>query len=222
MDALHLDDRPNRALAWAGLCLPAHRVAARSLAALLALAAGAAVAVSGRVELAPPASPHTAGAPQAIMAPDAVSPAAASAPAVPARPAILPVLSDEVRLAALQEGKRLRSMAPVTASAPEPTVRPVEIPSVASAAKSHAPADGAVAYALVTDITRTRVASELRQQLMGPTVAIGVLPGRPRTDLMQVDTGWRAVVWPFATEPEADKARRLLAERGIRTEVLKF
>ncbi len=83
-------------------------------------------------------------------------------------------------------------------------------------------ADGVAVFALVTDITHTRVASELRQQLMGSSATVGDLPGTPRTELMQVSTGWRAVVWPFATENEADKARRMLAERGIRTELLKF
>lgn len=221
MDAIPIDHRATRAPAWAVLRLPAYRMAGRSLAALLVLAAGAAMAVSGQVQFAPPTVPHTASAP-AAMAPDPVSPAASNAPAVHMRPAILPMLSDEVRLAALQEGKRLRSTTPAAASAPAPAARPVVEPAVVSSARSGAPVDSAVAYALVTDITRTRVASELRQQLMGSSAAIGVLPGMPRTDLMQVDTGWRAVVWPFATESEADKARRLLAERGIRTELLKF
>lgn len=221
MDATPIDQRAKRALTWAGLRLSAHRVVGRSLAALLELAAGVAMAVSGQVQYEPPVSSHAVSATES-MAADPASPAASSMQVVHTRPAILPVLSDEVRLAALQEGKRLRSMMPAAASAPAPAVRPAKVPSVASRARSTAPADGAVAYALVTDITRTRVASELRQQLMGSSAAIGVLPGTPRTDLMQVDTGWRAVVWPFATESDADKARGLLAERGIRTEVLKF
>lgn len=78
------------------------------------------------------------------------------------------------------------------------------------------------AYALVTEVTRSRLASELRQQLMGSSSTVGELPGAPHTELMQVSNGWRAVVWPFATEGEAAKARRMLAARGIRTEVLKF
>lgn len=77
-------------------------------------------------------------------------------------------------------------------------------------------------YALATLLTRTRIASALRQQLMGSSATVGELPGAPRAELMQVRDGWRAVVWPFATESDAAKARHLLAERGIRTEVLKF
>lgn len=219
MDATHFDDRLNQVLAWPDRCLLASRIAGRVVAVMLALAAGAAMAAGGHVQPAAPAVPAVAVTPDA---PDPAASPALSALAAHARPAILPALSDEVRLAALQEGKRLRAMPPVSASAPAFTARPAEDTIVANTAKAKAPVDGAVAYALVTDITRTRVASELRQQLMGSSATLGELPGTPRTDLMQVGAGWRAVVWPFATEPEADKARRLLAERGIRTELLKF
>lgn len=217
MDAPHIDDRVNQVLAGRGPCLLARCITGWVVAAMPALMAGAAMAADGHAH---PALP-VAGTPDGAM-PDPAASSALNALTTHARPAILPLLSDEIRLAALQEGKRLRSMTPVAASAPVPVVRPVEDNSVASTAKAKAFADGTVAYALVTDITRTRVASELRQQLMGSSATIGDLPGAPRTDLMQVGTGWRAVVWPFATEPQADKARRLLAERGIRTELLKF
>ena len=83
-------------------------------------------------------------------------------------------------------------------------------------------ANGSVAYALVTEVTRSRLASELRQQLMSTSPAVGDASAGPHAELMQVANGWRAVVWPFATEGEAEKARQMLATRGIRTEVLKF
>ena len=105
---------------------------------------------------------------------------------------------------------------------PAKPVPPVESASTKTVAMATVPADGVAVYALATDITHTRIASELRQQLMGSSATVGDLPGAPRTELMQVSAGWRAVVWPFATESAADKARRMLAERGIRTELLKF
>jgi len=172
---------------------------------------------SGQVQPALPVMPLASSAPHAAAAAD---PTASSA--MNALPAILPVLSDEVRLAAIQEGKRLRSLAPLSATAPALPAQPVRAAPTAVATRSRPPAAGAAAYALVTDITSTRIASELRQQLMGSSATVGELPGTPRTELMQVSAGWRAVVWPFATEKEAAKARRLLAERGIRTELLKF
>lgn len=209
MDALHIEVRVDQALAGLGRRILARRIGSQVVATMLALVACAAMAADGLAHPAPPA----AGTPDGAM-PDPAASSVLNAISSHARPAILPLLSNEIRLAALQEGKRLRSL--------PPDARPVEDSPVAIHSKARAPADGTVAYALVTDITRTRVASELRQQLMGSSATIGDLPGAPRTDLMQVGTGWRAVVWPFATEPQADKARRLLAERGIRTELLKF
>ena len=176
---------------------------------------------SGQVQPALPMMAPAASAPDTAVS-EQTAPSALDALTGHLRPPILPALSDEIRLAALQEGKRLRSMAPMAAPALALVAQPVAVASTAANAPAKVPLDNAVAYALVTDITRTRVASELRQQLMGSSATVGELPGTPRTDLMQVSAGWRAVVWPFATEPEAAKARRLLAERGIRTELLKF
>ena len=177
---------------------------------------------SGQVQPALPVMPLASSAPHAAAAADQTASSAMNALTAHARPAILSVLSDEVRLAAIQEGKRLRSIAPLSATAPALTAQPVRAAPTAVATRARPPAEGAAAYALVTDITRTRIASELRQQLMGSSATVGELPGTPRAELMQVSAGWRAVVWPFATEKEAAKARRLLAERGIRTELLKF
>ncbi len=207
MDAMHIDDQ-------------ARVPFLRGAAALLALVGCAAMAATG-----------LAGAP------DAMTTAPGAIPGY-ARPHIRPLLRDEERQAALQVGKRLRAMdaatvaavaqslLPVVITFPTPSDTEPENPAAATAAntpvKAVVIADPPVVYALATHITRTRIASELRQQLMGSSVTVGELPGTPRTELMQVGEGWRAVVWPFATERDADKARHLLAERGIRTELLKF
>ena len=172
-------------------------------------------------EVVVPVSPPVSSSPDAVSSDLPAMPALNVVPGH-ARPHIRPVLSDEVRLAALQEGKRLRSMDPGAVMAALLRPPPVGATSVKALTTTNVPADGAAVYALVTDITHTRIASELRQQLMGSSATVGELPGTPRTELMQVSAGWRAVVWPFATESEADKARRMLAERGIRTELLKF
>ena len=138
------------------------------------------------------------------------------------RPSIRPLFSDQVRLTALQEGQRLRSMEPGAVVALARSMPPVEPASAKTLAMAKVNVEGAALYALVTDTTRSRIASELRQQLMGSSATVGELPGMPRTELMHVGDGWRAVAWPFATEHEADQARRMLAARGIRTELLKF
>lgn len=213
---------------------------ARVAAAALALLTGAVTAAAGISHTPEAAMSKATGAHTERVVP-AAPPASSSTDASPSelpamlplnalpiltRPHIRPTLSDEVRVAALQEGKRLRAMVPGTEMAaflqPPPAGATSAKASAIAGVHPNAPTNAPAAYALVTDITHTRIASELRQQLMGSSATVGDLPGAPRTELMQVSTGWRAVVWPFATEDEADKARRMLAERGIRTELLKF
>ena len=239
MDTMHINDRV-RALFL------------RSAAALLALAGCAAMAATGMAgvpdAVTPP--PAAASAPSVSPADAELLDAAALMPrsATPgyARPHIRPLLRDEERQAALQTGKRLRAMDAATVAAMERSLLPVVItfpkasdsvsaspdpnpaanaafnPASTPPVKAAVAADPTAVYALATHITRTRLASELRQQLIGSSATVGELPGTPRAELMQVGEGWRAVVWPFATERDADKARHLLAERGIRTELLKF
>ncbi len=208
------------------------RVAAASLA-LLGCAAMAATGLANSPDAvllkSAPASAATPASPDAVyngvaaMLPRSVIPGYA-------RPHIRPSLRDEERQAALQAGKWARSMDAATVAAVARSLLPVLItfPQPPDTIPAPTPAQTPVTieppavYALATHVTRTRIASELRQQLMGSSVTVGELPGTPRTELMQVGEGWRAVVWPFATESDADKARHLLAERGIRTELLKF
>jgi hypothetical protein len=232
MKAAHFDDRVARMLAWQRhplvFCIAAQmasrvrRAASppfwcrpRVGTASLALLTCAAMASANPPNASAPSSPTSAVSVPAVMS----SPTAVSAHA---RPEIRPLLSDEDRLAAQQKGKLLRSSDPPAVTAQARSIQPVTTASAKTASIAALPVGGLAAYALVTDVTRTRIASELRQQLMGSSATVGVLPGTPRAELMQVGTGWRAVVWPFATESEADKARSILAERGIRTELLKF
>ncbi|MDL2339001.1 MAG: hypothetical protein QFE16_14270 [Pseudomonadota bacterium] len=154
-----------------------------------------------------------ASAPIAAPVPVASAPAAAvasleiaaSAPtdavAHLALPRIRPDLTAEEREAALIEGRRLRSMEPTHVALP---------------------ADARVIYAVMTAVTRTRAASEQRHQVMGSSATAGELPGKPHSELMQVGEGWRAVLWPFRSRDEANIARAMLSERGVRTEVLEF
>ncbi len=234
MDASHIDDLVASVLALHERQRLAHGMAARPVsdlkpAASTHLGSGARAALAALALSTTCAVMATAGIPDtaAASSPDtASSDPVATEPvnAVPAhvRPDIRPVLSDEQRLAALQEGKRLRSLDPAAAAALTRSLTPLESGVAKASTPTGLPADGSPVFALVTDITRTRIASELRQQLMASSATVGDLPGTPRAELMQVGAGWRAVVWPFATESEADKARRMLAERGIRTELLKF
>lgn len=118
-------------------------------------------------------------------------------------PVIRPVLSSEDRAVALLEGKRLRAMTPA------------DSPSAA------APGTGPV-YAVMTVATRTRALAERSHLVMDSSASAGELPGKPRSELMRVAEGWRAVLWPFRSRDDAKLAQAMLSERGIRTDVLEF
>ncbi|MDO9316415.1 MAG: hypothetical protein Q7T97_17925 [Burkholderiaceae bacterium] len=117
--------------------------------------------------------------------------------------AIRPQLSSEVRAAALLEGKRLRATTPATKEV------------------AAAPDTGRV-YAVMTVSTRTRAMAERGHLLMESSASVGELPGKPRSELMKVAGGWRAVLWPFSNRDDAKVAQAMLSERGVRTEVLEF
>jgi hypothetical protein len=115
-----------------------------------------------------------------------------------AKQALRPGLSSEERAEAVRQAKLLRSQTPA------PVVKPTKV------------------YALVTSLTGTRAASERRLRMMGLSFAGGKMSGDLRSEIMQVDKGWRATLWPFNSRKEAEAARDMLADRGVYTEVLAF
>lgn len=76
------------------------------------------------------------------------------------------------------------------------------------------------AWALVAAPSADRRQSEriaLRiQAIVGGNSAI------PRAETMRSGATWRAVVWPYGDADAAEQARRALAARGLRTEVVEF
>ena len=58
--------------------------------------------------------------------------------------------------------------------------------------------------------------------MMGLSFAGGKMSGDLRSEIMKVDKGWRATLWPFTSRKEAEAARDMLADRGVYTEVLAF
>jgi len=118
-----------------------------------------------------------------------------------AKQPLRPGLSSEERAEAVRQANLLRSQTP----APPATVaKPTKI------------------YALVTSLTGTRAASERRLRMMGLSFAGGKMSGDLRSEIMKVDKGWRATLWPFTSRKEAEAARDMLADRGVYTEVLAF
>lgn len=159
------------------------------------------------------ATPAEAGPSSAVLAAAPASPAskpipkpaaAANAGRSPTAPRIRPELSGEMRAMALLEGQRLRAMAPPAGSS------------------ASAPVASEHVYAVMTMTTRTRALAERGHLLMESSASAGELPGKPRSELMQVSDGWRAVLWPFSSRNDAKVAQAMLSERGVRTQVLEF
>ena len=160
------------------------------------------------VEPAASAEPaHSAAAPAASAADhSAKSAAATEADAAPdpetielgAKKGLHPVLSSEDRAEAVRQANLLRSQTSA------PVIKPTKV------------------YALVSSLTGTRAASERRLHMMGLSFAGGKMSGDLRSEIMKVDKGWRATLWPFTSRKEAEAARDMLADRGVYTEVLAF
>ncbi len=118
-----------------------------------------------------------------------------------AKQPLRPGLSSEERAEAVRQANLLRSQTPAP---PAAVAKPTKV------------------YALVTSLTGTRAASERRLRMMGLSFAGGKMSGDLRSEIMKVDKGWRATLWPFTSRAEAEAARDMLADRGVYTEVLAF
>ncbi len=191
-------------------------------AALAALAASAAVAASAPLAGASAAAESasaTALADAASRPGDAASAAvaAASAPgdahaetsaAATPDPAasqpqadIRPLLSDDDKFAARVEAAKLRGEAP-----PPPPPDAIQGP----------------VYAVVSPPSRQRDAAAGSLVLMKSAAARLAGPVPAHGELLQSQGQWRAAWWPFASLVDAERARVLLAGRGLKAEVVEF
>lgn len=195
---------------------------------------------------APQASaPVSTPAPAPVMAPPALPAAPASEALVdktrPSRAKLL--LSDEARQAALAEGRQMRASDPAPASpapkpgkppAKAPDPGPLAIPATPEADRGpsaavqrpplggSAPAATAKFYALVTKPSFSKVDAEARMVLLRAGAANAIAPAGTRIELIQARQAWQAVWWPFAKRDDAERARGLLAVRGVQVELVEF
>ena len=127
---------------------------------------------------------------------------------------------------------RAGAPAPVPAAAPAPSraaVAATAIPAPAvtptpRAGPSPAPAPALVAgpaFALSSRLLRTKTESEqIAEAVRGLLAAASA--GRLQVEAMRSGDDWRVVCWPFPSREQADKARALLASRGIKLQVVDF
>lgn len=155
-------------------------------------------------------------APQARYLAPALAPARQAAPAalgkLPTQPLarIRPTLSADQRQAARRQAEQLRA-APVAikralAPARDPTVTVKSGPL----------------YAVVSRPSRERHAAARSLALMRASSTRLPPPLPQQGELMRSQGEWRATWWPFTSLADAERARLLLASRGLMTEVVEF
>ena len=113
---------------------------------------------------------------------------------------IRPALSPEVRQQARLQGEQLRASPPAVASAPAP----------------------APVYAVVSRPTTERSSAARSLALMRASSMRLPPPLPDHGELMRSQGEWRAAWWPFASLADAERARVLLAGRGLKADVVEF
>lgn len=145
---------------------------------------------------------------------------------------------DEKRRAALaaRQAGSASSLTPALAQVPAPAPASAPAPSSAAAPATAAPAQAGPppragqppapaaaagpAFALSSRLIRTKTESEQIADAVRGLLATS--SPRLQVEAMRSGDDWRVVCWPFPTREQADKARALLASRGMKLQVVDF
>ena len=136
--------------------------------------------------------------------------------------ALAPTLSTAPALAVAPALAPASAPAPSSAAA-RATASPAQAgPGPPRAGQSPAPAAAAgPVFALSSRLIRTKTESEQIADAVRGLLATGGAP-RLQVEAMRSGDDWRVVCWPFHTREQADKARALLASRGMKLQVVDF
>ena len=209
------------ALAAAGvwwLWPAATQPAAKSAAPLAGAADAAAAASAATAASAPRAGPSaSASAAAAASAPVDAAPAAQASASAPADveptlgrvelPSLGPIVDDRRRAAAAAAEAKSAAAAGAAIEQVQKSVPP--------------PAVVGPAFAVSTRLLRTRSESEQLAEAMRALLT-GVGPPGLQVQALRSGEDWRVVVWPFTEQAQAEKARALLASRGMKVAVIDF
>jgi len=77
-------------------------------------------------------------------------------------------------------------------------------------------------YAVVTRPSGQREVAARSLVVMRAAAARLTPPVPDHSELMQQQGEWRAAWWPFASQVDAERARVMLAARGLKAEVVEF
>lgn len=94
--------------------------------------------------------------------------------------------------------------------------------AAAAAAPTTAAALPTTVYAVVSRPSRQRETAASGLVVMRSVVARLSPPVPEHRELMQQQGEWRAAWWPFASQVDAERARVMLAARGLKAEVVEF
>jgi len=142
-----------------------------------------------------------------------------AAPRPPATAAPAPVVAAASGLAAPPPPPPPARAPEPVAPAPPPATTAAAPPAPVAAAAGLTPQPGS--FAVSTRLLRTRAESEQVMQAMQALLE-GMGARDARVDIVAHGDDWRVIGWPFARRQDADRARALLASRGMRVEVLVF
>lgn len=213
-------------------------VAAASSPASASRALPGAVASTAAASAASTAAPGSeaasaAAAPPSAMRPQAALPAA-SAPVMAAPLDVEPRLgqiqlpsigprADERRRRAQEAAAAAASAALAQPGAPAVPATPPTASTQATPPRQATPRPAATgpAFAVTTRLLRTRSESEqvaaAMRELLSNASATPI-----QVEVLPAGDDWRVVGWPYADRALADKARALLASRGMRVQVIEF
>lgn len=211
--------RPGAAPSPSGLVASTVPASAATTAVAASASASAAVAMAVAASHPAAASAATGHRESASSAPAAASvpePSAATADAQHSQRAqpisIRPSLSDEEKRVAIETSQRLREAAGLQQSAAKGE-------ATANTTAPH-PTPGHPVYALVAPPTRLRDESIALLSRAQALQAMDVAPAR--REVFAARGMWRAAFWPFESLADAERARIVLAGKGLKAEVVEF
>lgn len=77
-------------------------------------------------------------------------------------------------------------------------------------------------YALVSKSSFTKVEADARMVQLRSAAANAIAPAGTRIEVIQARNAWQAVWWPFTKREDAERARGLLAARGMPVDIVEF
>lgn len=216
---------PSHAASHAASAAPAAPAAPAALAAPVAPAASAASTAPSASSAAPVQTQAVAAAARPVA--PAASQAPPNAPEPPKDvdptwgrvqlPSIGPVADERRRTAAAARQANAASAAAAVVTAPAAA----SLAQTRTGPSTPAAATAGPVFALSSRVIRTKSESEQIAEALRGLLATGDAP-RLQVENMRSGDDWRVVCWPFATRDQADKARALLASRGMKFQVVDF